>query len=160
MQSLTLLAAASLVLGVGAQVAAQTAPAIVECTWNGGGVETYRVGATTWETWDVASWSWRERACSDIIDVKCTISNSASQILWKMYGKEFIDGGKSAWTLTIVDTSINIDRLTGLATYSRHYRFESPRTAPKLTRQDMTATCQGAKDPALLAKPAPPTPKF
>jgi hypothetical protein len=151
----------ALTLGCSAQVAAQTAPAIVECKWNDGLIETYRITPTTWENWDHGSWNWKPRECKDpnSIPVKCSVSISSEQYHWKMTGREFIDNGRN-WLNSIVNSYVAINRMSGGSVYTYQFDWESNKQPLKTSQNDRTGTCQGVKDPALLPKPAPPAPKF
>jgi hypothetical protein len=151
---------------IGGQVSAQTAPAILECRWDGGsgGISYSRISSAMWEDWDPSARIWRQRECHLthlMLDGTCTVQTTDGQYLWSMKVFDEARTANGKWVYTHRGgATLSVDRVTGSIGYQEWTKSEWYGASPKSHNAASTGTCQKGTDPALQPKRAPPAPKM
>ena len=134
--------------------------AVLECTFENGGIEVYKIAAGSWQVWDGKAWAWQERSRNRPAGFNsrgslppCSVTVDNDYYKWMQNG----DGGYPEIDATIsYQSSLTIDRQSGAlkSSWSLHNVWA---TLGKVVDRDGAANgmCKPTTDPSLKPKPAP-----
>lgn len=152
-------AGAAAILALGGVTTGASA-AVLECTYQKGFIEIYKITPDSWQEWDNNAWTWHDRACygkpadyNGLDTLPCNVSVDSDYYRWSQNG----DGGQPEIEATSsYRSSLSIDRQTGVVkwSWSSHAVW---RILRKIDDHGDSAegTCKVIVDPALKPKPAP-----
>jgi hypothetical protein len=139
---------------------AQALPAIVECTWGRGGVETYKISPLSWQQWNSNAWKWEERPCplpeniisENLIPGSCNTFIDDNFYKWE----QKVNDKREGVAIFMFDSSLTINRNDGTASWrwARESWFIN-KSDPMQFSGHLEGTCRRIPDPALQSKPAP-----